>query len=228
VTQLALPALSGHVPAVMLRQCFAGVLSGLLDVPHLALPFAAFAWVAGALVVAAGIQGAVDNVIGLASGAYQRAPVLVLVLSALVILPLVALISFAAQAGRRHRSREAAQRRAQSGSLAKEASADTPAWTLQAWLTIEGRSSDTMPLAGDVIRIGRHEGNDIRLTDRSVHRHHAVIERLSEESFVITDVSGKDGNGVRVNGVRTERAQLADGDLIELGRAKLRFETAPL
>jgi pSer/pThr/pTyr-binding forkhead associated (FHA) protein len=79
-----------------------------------------------------------------------------------------------------------------------------------------------------VIRIGRHEDNDIRLTDSSVHRHHAVIERTPEEAFVIIDISGKDGNGVRINGARTAQAQLADGDVIELGRAKMKFETAPL
>jgi len=85
-----------------------------------------------------------------------------------------------------------------------------------------------MPLAGQVIRIGRHEDNDIRLTDSSVHRHHAVIERTPEEAFVIIDISGKDGNGVRINGTRTAQAQLADGDVIELGRARMKFETAPL
>jgi pSer/pThr/pTyr-binding forkhead associated (FHA) protein len=61
-----------------------------------------------------------------------------------------------------------------------------------------------------------------------VHRYHAVIERTPEEAFVITDVSGKEGNGVRVNGERTAKARLADGDVIELGRAKLKFEDAPV
>jgi pSer/pThr/pTyr-binding forkhead associated (FHA) protein len=84
-----------------------------------------------------------------------------------------------------------------------------------------------MPLAGQVIRIGRHADNDIRLADASVHRYHAVIQRTAEEAFVITDVSGKDGNGVRVNGERLERAHLSDGDVIELGRARLKFESAP-
>jgi pSer/pThr/pTyr-binding forkhead associated (FHA) protein len=60
-----------------------------------------------------------------------------------------------------------------------------------------------------------------------VHRYHAVIERTPEEAFIITDVSGKDGNGMRINGERKAKGQLADGDLIELGRAKLRFENAP-
>jgi hypothetical protein len=179
------------------------------------------------------IQSIIGQALALLDGAYQRAPALVLVLSALIVLPAVALISLAAQARMRRRSRQAAlravQRRAQDDALLKETPAEpVPAWPSQAWLTIEGRASDTMPLNGQVIRIGRHEDNDIRLADRSVHRHHAVIERTAEEVFVITDVSGKDGNGVRVNGERTPRARLADGDVIELGRVRLRFETAPV
>jgi pSer/pThr/pTyr-binding forkhead associated (FHA) protein len=55
-----------------------------------------------------------------------------------------------------------------------------------------------------------------------------VIEHSSEEAFVIVDLSGKDGNGVRINGERQARAQLADGDVIELGRTRLRFESAPV
>lgn len=178
------------------------------------------------------LQSIIGQALALLDGAYQRAPALVLVLSALVVLPAVALISLAAQARMRRRSRQAAlraaQRRAENGALLKETPAAAPAWPSQAWLTIEGRATDTMPLNGQVIRIGRHQDNDIRLADRSVHRHHAVIERTAEEAFVITDVSGKDGNGVRVNGERTPQAQLADGDVIELGRARLRFETAPV
>ena len=79
-----------------------------------------------------------------------------------------------------------------------------------------------------MIRIGRHEDNDIRLADRSVHRYHAMIQRTPREDFVITDLSGRDGNGVRVNGEPTVRARLTDGDVIELGRTRLKFENAPV
>jgi len=204
-------------------------------VPHLALLLAALARLVQAHIIAAGALETVQSLIGqalaLVASAYQRAPILVLVLSALLILPAAALMSFAVHARARRLSRKAAlraaERRAQTGALLKETPAAAPAWASQAWLTVEGRSSDTMPLTGQVIRIGRHEDNDIRLSDRSVHRHHAVIERTPEEAFVITDVSGKDGNGLRVNGERTPSARLADGDVIELGRARLRFETTP-
>jgi FHA domain len=219
---------------------FSACLGRCFKVPHLGLPFAALARLVQADIIAAGaletLQSLIGQVLALVDSAYQRAPILVLVLSALLILPAAALMSFAVHARTRRLSRaaavRAAERRAQTGELLKETAEETravaPTWASQAWLTVEGRSSDTMPLTGQVIRIGRHEDNDIRLSDRSVHRHHAVIERTAEEAFVITDVSGKDGNGVRINGERTPSARLADGDVIELGRARLRFETTPV
>ena len=103
-----------------------------------------------------------------------------------------------------------------------------PLWPHQAWLTLQDGGDGTLPLAGQTIRIGRHQDNDIRLPDTSVHRYHAVIEQTPDEAFVITDLSGTDGNGIRVNGERLARAQLADGDVIELGRTRLKFESVPV
>jgi hypothetical protein len=162
---------------------------------------------------------------------YQRNPILVLVLSAIVVLPGIALISFLVQAGARRRKSQAALRavRRKAESYVPDAAAPAvPASSSQAWLTLEGARGDTLALVGQMIRIGRHADNDIRLAESSVHRYHAMIERTPEEDFVITDLSGKAGNGVRVNGERTGHTRLADGDVIELGRAKLKFECAPL
>jgi pSer/pThr/pTyr-binding forkhead associated (FHA) protein len=201
------------------------------------LPGAVLPWVAGAPAFSAiqleGFGSFLGQVLTLIEAAYARAPILVLALSALVILPLAAVLSLAAQAGWRRRSLQsalrAAERRAQSDPPIKEMPETEGLQTLQqAWLTVEGRRGATIALAGQVIRIGRSEDNDIRLPDWSVHRHHAVIERTAGEVFVITDVSGKDGSGVRVNGARTAQARLADGDVIELGKARLRFENAPI
>jgi hypothetical protein len=170
----------------------------------------------------------------LLEGAYLRAPTLVLALTALLILPTVAVISVATQATQRYRGRKAAIRaveRSIKGGVAADSTGDIPDTAglpkrSLAWLTVEG-AGGTTALEGQVVRIGRHQDNDIRIADRSVQRYHAVIERTPEEVFLLTDVSGKDGE-VRVNGQRTERVQLADGDVIELGRAKLIFENTPV
>ena len=176
----------------------------------------------------------VGQLFTLIEGVYQRAPILLLALSALVILPTVALISLAMQSGTRRFNREialrAAERRGETENAIKEMpeTAAPSGPQSQGWLTVEGRPGGPMPLAGDLIRIGRQEDNDIRLADRSVHRYHAVIERTTDEAFTIKDISGQDGSGVRINGERKAVARLADGDVIELGRTRLKFENAPV
>jgi hypothetical protein len=225
-----------HVPAVIPGQrLLFGV--GSADVSDIVLTAAAFGLSPG-VAFAADILETLESLfaqgLALAQAGYRKAPVLMLVLSALLVLPLVALISFAVQRAARRRAGEAALRAAQRRARAvgdwtgEDVSGTTiAALPTQAWLTIVGQRDGTVPLAGRTIRIGRHADNDVRLTDSSVHRYHAVIERTPEEAFIITDVSGKDGNGMRINGERKAKGQLADGDLIELGRAKLRFENAP-
>ncbi len=162
---------------------------------------------------------------------YARAPALVIALGAFVVLPAVALVSLLVQSVTRRRARSAAIRaawlRAQDAPAAEiPAGTDIPLWCSEAWLTVEGGDAGTLPLDSRLIRIGRHLDNDVRLPDTSVHRYHAVIERTADEAFVITDLSGRDGNGIRVNGARQSRAQLTDGDVIELGRTRLKFESA--
>jgi hypothetical protein len=189
--------------------------------PLLSLPLAA-------LFVLDGVSALLGQAFALFEEAYLRAPTLVLALTALLILPAVALISVATRAVRNYRSRRVARRAARRGTDVDGASGDMldaaglPLRS-QAWLTVDGMG--TVALAGQLARIGRHRDNDIRLADRSVHRRHAVIERTPEEAFVLIDVSGDARGGVRVNGQRTERVQLADGDVIELGRSRLKFET---
>jgi hypothetical protein len=182
--------------------------------PLLLMPLAALA-AASALI---------EQPLALIQEAYLRAPTLVMALTALLVLPAVALISAATRAVRGYRGRRAAVLSAGADSVPGDMpdGAALPVRS-QAWLTVDG--AGTVALAGQTARIGRHRDNDIRLADRSVHRRHAVIERTPDEAFLIVDVSGRNGGGVRVNGRRTERVQLSDGDVIELGRARLKFET---
>ena len=170
----------------------------------------------------------------LVENAYARAPALVIALSAFLMLPAVALVSYLVQIAARRKARGAAIRAARRHTESTEPTTEMPAspgiplWPHEAWLTLQEDNAGTLPLAGQTIRIGRHQDNDIRLPDTTVHRYHAVIERTAEEAFVIVDLSGKAGNGMRVNGERLARAQLHDGDVIELGRTKLKFESLPV
>lgn len=87
-----------------------------------------------------------------------------------------------------------------------------------------GQEPWAVPLGHDLVRIGRHQENDIRLEDKTVHRYHALLHRSPDGDFLIRDLSGQAGNGVYVNGMRIEQAALRSGDLVELGSVRLRFQ----
>jgi len=97
---------------------------------------------------------------------------------------------------------------------------------LDARIELEGAGVIVLPKGRPLVQIGRQEDNDICIADETVEHYHAVIERQSERGFSITDVSGAEGNGVRINGAWCSAALLADGDLLELGNARMRFAIA--
>ena len=80
-----------------------------------------------------------------------------------------------------------------------------------------------LPVRGTMVRIGRHEENDIRLASKTVHRYHAIMHKTPEEDYVVTDLSGPAGNGILVNGAKVQNIALKEGDIIELGDVKLKF-----
>ena len=98
----------------------------------------------------------------------------------------------------------------------------------QAFLTADQFTQEhapwAVPLGHNLMRIGRHQENDIRLEDKTVHRYHALLHRSPDGDFLIRDLSGQAGNGVYVNGSRIEQAALRPGDLVELGAVRLRFQ----
>jgi pSer/pThr/pTyr-binding forkhead associated (FHA) protein len=77
-----------------------------------------------------------------------------------------------------------------------------------------------MPLAREVVRVGRSSANDIVLDDPSVSRRHALLARRNDVTFVLDDRSL---NGVHVNGRRVSEAPLKDGDALLLGHVALRY-----
>jgi adenylate cyclase len=74
---------------------------------------------------------------------------------------------------------------------------------------------------GSTIHIGRAASNDITLPHSSISRSHALLEG-ERDTWVVKDQNS--ANGVLVNGVRIEHAELNSGDVIGLGDIKLRFE----
>lgn len=173
-----------------------------------------------------------SDVRALAGVGIARAPALMFVLSALLMLPLIAvgslLVRKAARASaRRQGLQQAAELAASAKTESETALVTLPVRRPRARLARDGKSVGALPPPGALIRIGRHQDNDIRIPDKTVHRFHALIHRTEDAGFVITDLSGHDGNGVRVNGTRLTEARLADGDVIELGKVQLTFERDP-
>jgi hypothetical protein len=73
-----------------------------------------------------------------------------------------------------------------------------------------------------VTAIGRHEDNNIVLTDPSVSGHHAKI-RFEEDGYFIYDFAST--NGTRVNGHKTYRKRINEGDIIQIGQPTFTFVT---
>lgn len=176
------------------------------------------------------------------AASYERAPALVLGLVALIAVPPLAILGWLA---RRPDSEplDVSQQRTQLRRVRREAGPEPrdgvrtghiPLRPLDAWIEIVNRS-DVAPSSSDrrynlgrtLLRIGRETDNDVCLEDKTVHRYHAAIHRTEDAEFVITDLSSTNGNGVVVNGRAVAEARLASGDLIELGKAQLRFSAAP-
>jgi FHA domain len=171
------------------------------------------------------VDAALRWVMGLIVEGYERAPVLVMVLSAVLIVPLAAVLSYVLSSlAYRLLDRTRASR-----VMASVPGADEPpSWPSQAWLDIEGHQRSALPSRATLVRIGRHQDNEIFIPDRSVHRHHAVIARTFDADYVITDMSGEGGNGVLINGERFLESRLFSGDVIQLGEARMRFESTLL
>ena len=65
-------------------------------------------------------------------------------------------------------------------------------------------------------RVGRQDGNTIRLTERNVSRQHARLVRNAQQGYRIEDLDSY--NGVVVNGAKIDKAvDLRDGDRVGVG-----------
>lgn len=76
-------------------------------------------------------------------------------------------------------------------------------------------------LVRDKTTIGRVNDNDIAISDISMSRHHAEISKFPE-GFRLRDLDS--ANGSLLNGYRIRVAQLRNGDIVEFGAIRFRFE----
>lgn len=163
---------------------------------------------------------------------YAREPALMIALALVFLLsPIVSVVLLVTQSAKKaivQRKTMRGESLKQAMQAAGSATATTEPggaafWNAEAALEFVDEGYDALPLTGRMLRIGRHEENDVRLADKTVHRHHAVLQLTGEQGYTITDLSGTEGNGVLVNSERVTQARLRDGDIIELGAVKLRF-----
>jgi hypothetical protein len=85
----------------------------------------------------------------------------------------------------------------------------------------DGEVLNRFDVAGRVL-IGRDPDNDLLLRSRQVSRYHAAIVPTAEGHYYVVDLNS--ANGVHVNGERTERCLLGDGDVLRIGQFELKLE----
>lgn len=78
------------------------------------------------------------------------------------------------------------------------------------------------PLVGKVVQIGKGPENFIKIADPSVSTRHAGIQ-IDGSKFEVVDMGSS--NGTYVNGKKTTRRFLRNGDILTLGQTELKFES---
>lgn len=79
------------------------------------------------------------------------------------------------------------------------------------------------PLVGKIVSIGSGPETNIRLMDGAISGKHAGVA-IDNDKFEIVDLGSK--NGVLVNGKKTARRFLRNGDIVTLGVTELKFESS--
>ena len=146
---------------------------------------------------------------------YAEIPAVMIGLSALIVLPVLAVLGLLLRRGLTPLPR-----------IRPEADVAEPAPPRQAWIEVEGQEASRQRIAGGMLRIGRQDDNDLCIDDSTVHRYHALVYRSADAEFVIMDLGGQDGNGIKVNDVLVAQAPLKPGDRLLLGQVPLRFGAA--
>jgi len=79
----------------------------------------------------------------------------------------------------------------------------------------------TISIESPIALVGRDSSSDVHLKDASVSRRHAEIT-LRGEAWIITDQNS--GNGIHIDGRRTQEGALLPGQQLQIGNLKFRVE----
>jgi uncharacterized protein YegL len=90
-----------------------------------------------------------------------------------------------------------------------------------AYLITNDETETRYPITRTICRIGRSKDNEISLEDTSISRRHAEIHRNTDGTFEIADMNSM--NGVYINNEKVGKAELHEGDILEIGDYFLRF-----
>lgn len=85
----------------------------------------------------------------------------------------------------------------------------------------EGREDEVLPIASDIVTLGRSSEATIPIEDHGASRKHAQIERF-EGGYKLVDLESR--NGTRVNGVHVNQHLLQWNDEIQIGKTTLVWE----
>ncbi|MEM9555821.1 MAG: sigma 54-interacting transcriptional regulator [Acidobacteriota bacterium] len=99
-------------------------------------------------------------------------------------------------------------------------SPNTTTWTFVLSGTIDGRDL-RVELAPGSHRVGSDEESDLRLAERSVSRHHGVLQ-VTPYGLLVEDRGST--NGTFVDGHRVRRGAIAPGSTVRFGRVELQVE----
>ncbi len=85
----------------------------------------------------------------------------------------------------------------------------------------EGREDEVVPVASDIVTLGRSSDATVPIEDNGASRKHAQIERF-EGGYKLVDLESR--NGTRVNGVHVNQHLLQWNDEIQIGKHTIVWE----
>jgi hypothetical protein len=100
-------------------------------------------------------------------------------------------------------------------------------WRQRAVLEMTDSRTESYQIDHGMVRIGRETDNDLCLSDPSIHRYHAVLERTPDAEFYLSYLGDPGSDGLFVNGVPIQRERLRGGEVLQIGAIKLRFALGP-